>query len=54
MKSSMPYFEPSRPIPDSLTPPKGATSFEMIPSLTPTIPYSRPSETRHTRPTSRL
>ena len=43
MKSSMPYFDPSRPIPDSLTPPNGATSFEMIPSLTPTIPYSSPT-----------
>mgnify|MGYP000096430658 CR=1 FL=1 len=28
----------SRPEPDSFTPPKGAISFEMIPSLTPTIP----------------
>ena len=53
-KSSMPYFDPSRPIPDSLTPPNGATSFEMIPSLTPTMPYSRPSETRQMRPMSRL
>src|SRR6185437_9046148 len=29
--SSMPYFEPSRPSPLSLTPPKGATSVEMMP-----------------------
>ena len=27
----MPYFEPSRPRPDSLTPPNGATSVEMMP-----------------------
>ena len=27
-KSSIPYFEPSRPIPDSFTPPNGATSFD--------------------------
>ena len=25
----MPYFEPSRPMPDSLTPPNGATSVEI-------------------------
>ncbi len=51
--SSMPYFEPSRPIPDSLTPPNGATSVEMIPSLTPTMPYSSASATRQIRPISR-
>ena len=34
----MPYFEPSRPMPDSLTPPNGATSVEMNPVLIPTIP----------------
>src|SRR4026207_1532288 len=34
----MPYFEPSRPIPDSLTPPNGATSVEMMPVLMPTMP----------------
>ncbi len=51
--SSIPYFEPSRPIPDSLTPPKGATSVEMMPVLTPTIPLSSASATRHTRPRSR-
>ncbi len=31
----MPYFEPSRPRPDSFTPPKGATSVEMSPALMP-------------------
>jgi short chain dehydrogenase len=36
--SSMPYFDPSRPLPLSLMPPKGASSVEMIPSLMPTIP----------------
>ena len=30
----MPYFEPSRPMPDCLTPPNGATSVERMPSLT--------------------
>lgn len=29
--SSMPYFPPSRPMPDCFTPPKGAISVEMIP-----------------------
>ena len=29
----MPYFEPSRPMPDSLTPPNGATSVEMMPGV---------------------
>ncbi len=43
--SSMPYFEPSRPSPDCLTPPKGATSVVMRPVLMPTMPYSRPSAT---------
>src|SRR4051794_13978865 len=51
--SSMPYLEPSRPMPDSLTPPKGATSVEITPVLMPRIPYSSASDTRHTRPTSR-
>ena len=49
----MPYFEPSRPSPDSLTPPKGATSVVMSPVLTPTIPYSSASATRQIRPMSR-
>ena len=48
--SSMPYEEPSRPIPDSFTPPNGATSVEMSPVLMPTIPYSSASATRFTRP----
>src|SRR5258706_14818119 len=39
--SSMPYFEPSRPMPLSFMPPKGAISVEMMPSLMPTMPYSR-------------
>ena len=51
--SSMPYLEPSRPMPDCLTPPNGATSVEMMPVLTPTMPYSSASATRQTRPTSR-
>jgi hypothetical protein len=51
--SSIPYFEPSRPIPDSFTPPNGAVSVEIIPVFTPTIPYSRASATRHTRVISR-
>src|SRR5262249_23520271 len=52
--STIPYFDPSRPIPDCFTPPNGATSVEMIPSLIPTIPYSSPSATRQIRPISRL
>src|SRR5580658_354431 len=51
--SSMPYLEPSRPRPDSFTPPKGATSVEIIPVLIPTMPYSRASATRQTRAISR-
>src|SRR4051794_7150802 len=53
VNSSMPCREPSRPMPDSLTPPNGATSVEMISVLTPTIPYSSASATRNTRPRSR-
>ena len=45
----MPYFEPSRPKPDSFTPPNGATSVEMMPSLMPTMPYSSASATRQMR-----
>src|SRR5690606_17235845 len=52
--SSMPWLEPSRPRPDSLTPPKGATSVEIMPSLMPTMPYSSASPTRQQRPRSRL
>ena len=37
-QSSMPYFEPSRPIPDSFMPPNGATSVETKPVLMPTMP----------------
>ena len=43
--SSMPWWLPSRPRPDCLTPPKGATSVEMMPVFTPTIPYSSASAT---------
>ena len=42
----MPYFEPSRPKPELLTPPKGATSVEMIPSFIPIMPASMASATR--------
>src|SRR6185503_1351392 len=51
--SSSPYFDPSRPRPDSLTPPNGATSVEMMPVLMPTMPYSSASATRQMRPMSR-
>ena len=51
--SSKPYFEPSRPIPDSFIPPKGATSVEIKPVLTPMMPNSSASATRQTRPMSR-
>src|SRR5471032_2786476 len=54
MYSSRPYFDPSRPMPDCLTPPKGATSVDMIPSLIPTMPVSSASATRHARPRSRV
>mmetsp|Transcript_4794 Transcript_4794/g.14875 ORF Transcript_4794/g.14875 Transcript_4794/m.14875 type:complete len:230 (+) Transcript_4794:186-875(+) len=52
--SSVPYRDPSRPSPDSFMPPKGATSLEMMPSLTPTMPYSSASAARKARPTSRV
>src|SRR5690606_28351635 len=52
--SSMPRCEPSRPRPDSLTPPNGATSLEINPALTPTMPYSSASDTRHARLRSRV
>src|SRR5690625_4604743 len=51
--SSRPCRDPSRPMPDCLMPPNGATSVETTPSLMPTMPYSRPSATRQIRPTSR-
>lgn len=38
--SSMPSSEPSRPMPDCLTPPKGAAALEMTPALRPIIPVS--------------
>jgi hypothetical protein len=41
-------------MPDSLTPPKGATSVEMMPVLMPTIPLSMASATRHTRQVRRV
>ena len=47
--SSIPYRDPSRPRPDSLMPPKGATSVEIAVSFTPTMPYSSASMTRHVR-----
>jgi hypothetical protein len=50
--SSMPYFDPSLPRPEDLIPPNGATSVEMIPSLTPTIPTSIASENLKIRPRS--
>ncbi len=45
----MPYFEPSRPMPDSFMPPNGATSVEIMPVLMPTMPYSSASATRQMR-----
>ena len=51
--SSTPWREPSRPMPDSFTPPNGASSLEIAPVLIPTMPYSSASATRHTRPRSR-
>jgi hypothetical protein len=45
-------------MPLSFMPPKGAISpvdlAEMMPSLMPTMPYSRASATRQMRPMSRL
>ena len=43
--SSIPYFECSRPMPECLMPPKGATSDVMPTSFTPTMPNSRASAT---------
>src|ERR1700722_3724906 len=51
--SSTPWREPPRPMPDSFTPPNGASSLEIAPLLMPTMPYSSASATRHTRPRSR-
>lgn len=47
--SSIPYFDPSRPMPEHFTPPKGASAVEMRPVFTPTIPYSSASATFQTR-----
>src|SRR5215212_3263010 len=52
--SSRPSLPPSRPIPDCFTPPKGAPAFETIPWFRPTIPVSRPSQTRIARLMSRV
>ena len=38
--SSIPTRPPSRPSPDSLTPPNGAAGLDTAPVLTPTIPVS--------------
>ena len=43
--SSMPYLECSRPMPECLIPPKGATSDVMATSFTPIMPYSNSSAT---------
>lgn len=51
--SFSPWREPSRPRPDCLMPPNGATSVVMTPAFTPTIPYSSASATLHTRERSR-
>src|SRR5690606_39871470 len=53
MYSSRPYLAPSRPMPDCLTPPKGATAVLMRPVFTPTMPASIAPATRHTRARSR-
>ena len=47
--SSMPSSEPSRPMPDCLTPPKGAAALEMTPALRPIIPVSSRSIMRMPR-----
>ena len=39
MYSSRPYLEPSRPRPDCFTPPNGAISVEMMPTLAPLIRF---------------
>ena len=51
--SSIPYDEPSRPMPDSFMPPNGATSVETSPVLMPTIPYSSASGDAPDAPESR-
>ena len=42
----MPWWDPSRPTPECLTPPNGAAGSETSPRLTPTMPDSRASATR--------
>src|SRR5690606_39483654 len=50
MYSSRPYLAPSRPMPDCLTPPKGATAVLMRPVFTPTMPASiAPADRKSTR-----
>ncbi len=44
--SLIPYFEPSTPRPDCLTPPNEASGVDRRPSLIPTIPTSNASATR--------
>jgi hypothetical protein len=51
--SAMPWCEPSRPMPDCLTPPNGATSTPSNAVLTPTMPHSSASATLTTRRRSR-
>ena len=45
--SSSPCLPPSRPIPLSRIPPKGADAVEIIPVLAPTMPYCSASLTLH-------
>ena len=54
VNSSNPSWPPSRPIPDCLTPPKGAAGSETTPRLIPIIPASRASATRSERRRSRV
>jgi hypothetical protein len=50
----IPYFEPFATDTAFLDTPKGATSVEMRPVLSPTMPYSSASVTRHERARSRV
>src|SRR5262249_40627609 len=47
--SSIPGRPPSRPSPDSFTPPNGAAGFDTTPWFKPTMPVSRASQTRRPR-----
>src|SRR5690606_29885351 len=38
VNSSTPWRDPSRPMPDCFIPPNGATSVEIAPAFTPTMP----------------